>query len=102
MLYTVIWHLSMCELCALLKDMAVRGPKKQFEVLWRGAKSYGPSADVLTGNFASGVHPFSPELALASCVTHESTLLSARMSNLSSLRAVCSSNACLSCPSLVR
>ncbi len=34
--------------------MAIRGPKKQFEMVWRGAKSYGSSADVLTGNFASG------------------------------------------------
>ena len=37
--------------------MAIRGPKKQFEMVWRGAKSYGSSADVLTGNFASGMAP---------------------------------------------
>ena len=37
-----------------LQDMAIRGTKKQFELVWRGAKSYGSSADVLTGNFASG------------------------------------------------
>ena len=37
-----------------LQDMAIRGAKKQFELVWRGAKSYGSSADVLTGNFASG------------------------------------------------
>ena len=40
-----------------LQDMAIRGPKKQFELVWRGAKSYGSSADVLTGNFASGIVP---------------------------------------------
>jgi len=40
------------------QDMALRGKKKQFEVLWRGAKSYGSSADVLTGNFASGGHSY--------------------------------------------
>lgn len=38
-----------------LQDMAIRGPKKQFEMVWRGAKSYGSSADILTGNFASGI-----------------------------------------------
>jgi len=46
-----------------MQDMAVRGTKKQYELLWRGAKSYGSSADVITGNFASGEHitpaPFS-------------------------------------------
>ena len=48
----------------------MRGPKKQFEMLWRGAKSYGSSADVLAGNFASGVHPVSGKLNLASQIAH--------------------------------
>ena len=34
--------------------MAARREPKEFELLWRGAKSYGSSADVLAGNFASG------------------------------------------------
>ena len=52
----------------------MRGPKKQFEMLWRGAKSYGSSADVLAGNFASGVHPVSGKLNLASQIAHKSIL----------------------------
>ena len=34
--------------------MAARREPKEFELLWRGAKSYGSSADILAGNFASG------------------------------------------------
>lgn len=39
-----------------LQDMFRRSNKsvKALELLWRGAKSYGASADVFTGNFASG------------------------------------------------
>ncbi len=44
--------------------MAIRGPKKQFEMVWRGAKSYGSSADVLTGNFASGTVPMPAQIPL--------------------------------------
>lgn len=46
--------------------MAIRGPKKQFELLWRGAKSYGSSADVLTGNFASGAPSHAQSLPIHS------------------------------------
>ena len=35
--------------------MTVRKPKKQLEVLWRGAKSFGNSADVFTHNFPTGM-----------------------------------------------
>lgn len=34
--------------------MEARAAKKQMEVLWRGAASFGETADVLTGNFLSG------------------------------------------------
>jgi len=32
----------------------VRKPAKQMEMLWRGAKSFGDSADVFTSNFPTG------------------------------------------------
>lgn len=40
-----------------LQDMMRRSNRnvRELEHLWRGAKSYGSSADVFTGNFASGV-----------------------------------------------
>ena len=59
----------------------MRGPKKQFEMLWRGAKSYGSSADVLAGNFASGVHPLSSKLNLASHIAHWSICLGMEVNN---------------------
>ncbi len=34
--------------------MDVRKPAKQMEMLWRGAKSFGDSADVFTSNFPTG------------------------------------------------
>ncbi|KAK9810259.1 hypothetical protein WJX72_007477 [[Myrmecia] bisecta] len=36
------------------QDMDIRKPKKQMELLWRGAESYGEDADIFTGNFWSG------------------------------------------------
>ncbi|KAL3162416.1 hypothetical protein ABBQ32_010087 [Trebouxia sp. C0010 RCD-2024] len=36
------------------QDMEVRKAAKQMEVLWRGAKSFGDSADVFTANFPTG------------------------------------------------
>jgi hypothetical protein len=42
-------------ICA--QDMAIRGDpaNRELELVWRGAASYGSSADVFTGNFYSGV-----------------------------------------------
>lgn len=40
--------------CSVLQDMEVRKAAKQMEVLWRGAKSFGDSADVFTANFPTG------------------------------------------------
>lgn len=37
-----------------LQDMARRKKRKEMELLWRGAASFGSDADVFTGNFASG------------------------------------------------
>ena len=37
-----------------MKDMEVRKGAKQMEVLWRGAQSFGDSADVFTANFPTG------------------------------------------------
>ena len=34
--------------------MDVRKPAKQMEMLWRGAQSFGDSADVFTSNFPTG------------------------------------------------
>ncbi len=34
--------------------MDVRKPAKQMEMLWRGAKSFGDTADVFTSNFPTG------------------------------------------------
>lgn len=39
------------------QDMEVRKAAKQMEVLWRGAKSFGDSADVFTANFPTGCAP---------------------------------------------
>lgn len=36
------------------QDMDVRKPAKQMEMLWRGAKSFGDTADVFTSNFPTG------------------------------------------------
>lgn len=36
------------------QDMERRKGRKEMELLWRGAASFGSSADVFTGNFASG------------------------------------------------
>eukprot|EP00208_Stichococcus_sp_RCC1054_P002016 CAMPEP_0206142692 /NCGR_PEP_ID=MMETSP1473-20131121/17914_1 /ASSEMBLY_ACC=CAM_ASM_001109 /TAXON_ID=1461547 /ORGANISM="Stichococcus sp, Strain RCC1054" /LENGTH=1182 /DNA_ID=CAMNT_0053537795 /DNA_START=217 /DNA_END=3765 /DNA_ORIENTATION=+ len=36
------------------QDMKRRKERKEMEMLWRGAASFGDAADVLTGNFASG------------------------------------------------
>ena len=38
----------------LLQDMQIRKSKKQMEMVWRGAESYGKDADVLACNFPSG------------------------------------------------
>ena len=38
----------------VVQDMEVRKAAKQMEVLWRGAKSFGDSADVFTANFPTG------------------------------------------------
>ena len=37
-----------------LQDMHIRKSKKQMEMVWRGAESYGKDADVLACNFPSG------------------------------------------------
>jgi len=37
-----------------LQDMDVRRRKKQLELLWRGSESLGDTAELFTGNFASG------------------------------------------------
>ena len=36
------------------QDMKRRKKRKEMELLWRGAASFGTDADVFTGNFASG------------------------------------------------
>ncbi|KAA6428404.1 MAG: Lysosomal alpha-mannosidase [Trebouxia sp. A1-2] len=36
------------------QDMDLRKPAKQMEMLWRGAKSFGDTADVFTSNFPTG------------------------------------------------
>ncbi|BDA45668.1 Lysosomal alpha-mannosidase [Coccomyxa sp. Obi] len=36
------------------QDRAQRAPEKKLELIWRGAKSFGSSADVFTGNFPMG------------------------------------------------
>ena len=41
-------------LLLLLQDMQIRKSKKQMEMVWRGAESYGKDADVLACNFPSG------------------------------------------------
>ena len=38
----------------LLQDMQIRKSKKQMEMVWRGAESYGNDADVLACNIPSG------------------------------------------------
>lgn len=45
------------------QDRALRRESKQLELLWRGAKSYGSSADVFTGNFPNGRSFFTPHSA---------------------------------------
>lgn len=40
---------------AALQDMDVRKQAKQMEMLWRGAKSFGDTADVFTSNFPTGM-----------------------------------------------
>lgn len=42
------------------QDMEVRKAAKQMEVLWRGAQSFGDSADVFTANFPTGCTPDAP------------------------------------------
>ena len=46
-----------CSFVQCAQDMAIRGSPEnlELELLWRGAHSYGSSADVFTGNFYSGV-----------------------------------------------
>lgn len=41
-------------MCKVEQDMEVRKAAKQMEVLWRGTKSFGDSADVFTANFPTG------------------------------------------------
>jgi hypothetical protein len=36
------------------QDMAWRKKRREMELLWRGAASFGTDADIFTGNFASG------------------------------------------------
>ena len=42
------------------QDMEVRKAAKQMELLWRGAKSFGDSADIFTANFPTGCAPEAP------------------------------------------
>ena len=37
-----------------VQDMAKRRERKEFEMLWRGARSFGDAADVFTSNWPSG------------------------------------------------
>ena len=66
----------------------MRKGAKQMEVLWRGAKSFGDSADVFTANFPTGllhaahhvitvliIHPASTLIARPSCLLHDVCML---------------------------
>ena len=37
-----------------IQDMAKRRERKEFEMLWRGARSFGSEADVFTSNWPTG------------------------------------------------
>lgn len=37
-----------------VQDMARRKPRKELELVWRGAKSFGAEADIFMGNFPDG------------------------------------------------
>ena len=52
------WYLCNAKECErAAQDMERRKKRKEMELLWRGAASFGTDADVFTGNFASGGSP---------------------------------------------
>jgi hypothetical protein len=69
-----------------MQDMAVRSERQQLELVWRGAASYGPCADVWVHNYPTGLCLYQSVCAIGKIPYPECVFLS-----LLSVVTVCAS-----------